>query len=180
MSKLDNSNLNNGSKKLIINDYISNTQREKRNKRRRIIKNSKLTLTSENLINSYVDINRNNLHRIYDLNKINYNNKNEKISNLIVPKKISYLPFDLNNIFIADSKEIIKKIINKELESKKIKYEIKNNKYLCWKNDNKFFFEIKQINENNNCYVINIGLTKQKNNDFNISFFKEFFKNINN
>ena len=95
-----------------------------------------------------------------------------------MPLKMSdYLPLDLINIFIVDN-SVLKRVINKELESKKIKYFNKNNKYLCWKNDNKVMFEIKEIDEIINCFIIIIEPSKQKNNFFNISFWKEFLSNI--
>ena len=95
-------------------------------------------------------------------------------------KKDGYIPFDLNNIVLIDNKNILNQKIKKELEYKNIKYTIKNNKYICWRKDSKLIFDIKKIDESNNCHVINVNISKQKKNFFNISFCKEFFKNIVN
>ena len=186
--KIGNSKIINGSKKkLIINDYISNTHtKPNKRKKRRIIK-SHFNLNDETLIKSFVAIDLNNFHFTTNINEakdansnINYTNYysiKKKSKKMMNPKKDVYLPLDLNNIFIVDI-SVLKRVINKELESKKIKYYNKNNKYLCWKNDNKLFFELKEIDEINNCYIIIIEPPKQKNNFFNISFWKEFLSNI--
>ena len=76
------------------------------------------------------DYNNNNEIKIFDLNSINYYR-------------------NYNNI-----KEIKEKI-KKELDSKKVKYNLKKNKYCCYyKKDNKFEIEIFPINEQKNIYII--------------------------
>ena len=58
-----------------------------------------------------------------------------------------------------------------------MRYIFKNNKYLCWKNDNKLRIHIIKIGKN--YYTINMHLFKQSN-FFNITFLKEFFNTIVN
>ena len=187
-NKISNINTNNCSKKIIIDDYISNTQRyTKHNKKRRIIKNNEFNMHDDTLIKSYADINNNkynnstynanDMHYSYLVNNNFLNNNNKEINN---QKNNKYFPFDLNNIILVENKDNLKQIINKELEFKKIKYSMKNNKYICWKNDSKLTIEINNFEEINNCYVININTMKQKNTIFNISFCNQLLKSIIN
>ena len=96
---------------------------------------------------------------------------------MIFPKKITYTSFDLNTVIFVNDRKRFNLVVNKELENKKIKYIFKNNKYLCWRNDNKLMIQLLKIGKN--CYAINMHIIKQSN-FFNIVFLKEFFKNIVN
>ena len=115
----------------------------------------------------------------YINNEINTkkNHSNDKFNRFNYLKRI-ILPFDLNSTIILENKNILKQIIKKELENKKIKYIFKKNKCTCWKNDSKLIIQIINIDEENNCYTINFHIKKQNNNFFNLLFCKEFFKNI--
>ena len=66
--------------------------------------------------------------------------------------------FDLNSICCCKNYNDIKEIkekIKKELDNKKVKYNLKKNKYCCYyKNDNKFEIEIYPIYDINNIYII--------------------------
>ena len=78
----------------------------------------------------YEESNTNNEMRLFDLSTINfyknYNNNKE-----------------------------LKERIKKELDNKKIKYNLKKNKFCCYyKNDNKFDIDIYMINEVKNIYII--------------------------
>ncbi len=79
---------NNCSKKLLLSEYTSNTQKDKRNnKKRRIINHSELNLTQDSFFKSYGDMDLNNLQRTYKSNEKNNKNKNGNITNLITQKK---------------------------------------------------------------------------------------------
>ena len=90
------------------------------------------------------------------LNKKNIYKNNEFI---LYDNEINVLKiFDLNSIYYcknySDIKEI-KETIKKELAYKKVKYNLKKNKYYCYyKNDNKFEIEIYPIYDLNNIYII--------------------------
>ena len=65
---------------------------------------------------------------------------------------------DLNSIFYCknygDIKEIKEKI-KKELDNKKVKYNLKKNKFCCYyKNENKFNLEIYPLNDVKNIFII--------------------------
>ena len=183
--KLQNSIINS---KKIIKNYISNTQRDsKYNKKRRAIIKNKLDSNDDILIKSYADIYQDKTHSMtFNQNELNlimrYDGSSIKkeFKKFNYYKKDGYIPFYLNNIVLIDNKNILNQKIKKELEYKNIKYTIKNNKYICWRKDSKLIFDIKKIDESNNCHVINVNISKQKKNFFNISFCKEFFKNIVN
>jgi 5'-AMP-activated protein kinase catalytic alpha subunit len=175
----------NNSKKLILNNmsnYIINTQKQlKYIRKRKIINNDFSNTTDEFLGKSYGDNPQDKMPpTTFDSYDLNFNNSyinNNKCNKMIVPKKISYTSFDLNTAIFINDRKRFNLIINKELENKKIKYIFKNNKYLCWRNDNKLMIQIIKIGKN--CYAINMHIIKQSN-FFNIVFLKEFFKNIVN
>ena len=181
---------NNGSKNLIFNNYIYNTQRDsKYNKKRKIINKQESDSNDNILIKSLGDNYHDRIHHItYNSNELSYNNNNytingytlDKSNKYICKTKNKYIPLDLNNIIIVNDKIILNQIIKNHLDSRKIKFIIKNCKYLCWKNDYKFTFELIRIDETYNCYVINMNNNKQKNNYFNNSFCKELVGNIIN
>ena len=181
---------NNGSKNLIFNNYIYNTQRDsKYNKKRKIINKQESDSNDNILIKSLGDNYHDRIHHItYNSNELSYNNNNytingytlDKSNKYICKTKNKYIPLDLNNIIIVNDKIILNQIIKNHLDSRKIKFIIKNCKYLCWKNDYKFTFELIRIDETYNCYVINTNNNKQKNNYFNNSFCKELVGNIIN
>ena len=183
--KIHNSNIktDNCSKKIIIKNFILNTQKDYNNRR---IKNREFNFNNNStLIKFYEDLDLNTQKMVYnsiDSNKndiiyTHFNNNNNKF----IPKKQKdFLPFDLNNIIIIDNKDNLILKINKELESNKIKYYIKNNKYLCLKNEQKLIFEINELDEKSNCFIINISMKRHKNNILNFAFWQEFINNIIN
>ena len=171
---------NNNTSKIIKNNkkqkikfYKSDSNEKYKEKIKKKYYSKKLKFNSRNYAKSNTIYNsketKNNINQTYT-----HQNKNSEINQ----NKFNYIPFNLNNIIVINNKNLFKQIINKELEDKKIKYSIKNNKYLCWKNDNKLTIEIKQIDEINNCYSINMKLINQKNNILNSSFCGDFFRNI--
>lgn len=182
-------NIYNNSNKLILNNmpnYILNTQKQfKYIRKRKIINNDFGNTTDDFLGKSFVDSHQDKMNQTtFDSYDLNYNNNyiknnisNNKCNKIIFPKKISYTSFDLNTVIYINDKKRLNLVINKELENKKIKYIFKNNKYLCWRNDNKLMIQLIKIG--NNCYAINMHIIKQSN-FFNVVFLKEFFKNIVN
>lgn len=184
-----NRNIYNNSNRLILNNmpnYIINTQKQfKFIRKRKIINNDFSNTTDDFLGKSYGDDHQDKMHQTtfdsYDLNfnnsYINNNISNDKYNKMIYPKKITYTPFDLNTVVFINDKKRFNLIINKELENKKIKYIFKNNKYLCWRNDNKLMIQLIKIGKN--CCAMHMHIIKQSN-FFNIVFLKEFFKNIVN
>ena len=175
----------NNSNKLIFNNmpnYIINTQKQlKYIRKRKIINNDFSNTTDDFLGKSYVDDRQDKMHQTtFDSYDLNFNNSyinNNKCNKMIFPKKITYTSFDLNTVIFVNDRKRFNLVVNKELENKKIKYIFKNNKYLCWRNDNKLMIQIIKIGKN--CYAINMHIIKQSN-FFNIVFLKEFFKNIVN
>jgi len=116
------------------------------------------------LYNNTFDNNNNN-HKSYNKYK-NRSKKNEhKLKNTI----LNYLYeesntnnemrlFDLSTINFYknyNNNKELKERIKKELDNKKIKYNLKKNKFCCYyKNDNKFDIDIYMINEVKNIYII--------------------------
>jgi hypothetical protein len=70
-----------------------------------------------------------------------------------------------------DIKNTLKEIIS----NKKLKYKVKKNGYLVYKNDNQIEFEINKINNENNLYIIRV--VKRQG---NYLICKDIIKNIIN
>ena len=83
-------------------------------------------------------------------------------------------PFDLDFIFMNNSNDI-KNTLKEIISNKKLKYKVKKNGYLVYKNDNQIEFEINKINNENNLYIIRV-VKKQGN----YLICKDIIKNIIN
>ena len=127
----DNNNKNSSnSLKNELNNYPDNTPPDLFNKYKNRIKSYNQKNKDSEINYIFDEYNINNDIKIFDLNSIKYYK-------------------NYNNI-----KEIKEKI-KKELDNKKVKYNLKKNKYCCYyKNDNKFEIEICPINEQKNIYII--------------------------
>ena len=112
----------------IYNTLQNNSNSNSRHKNR--IKKTNLKYKNNELNNINDEYNVNNDIKIFDLNSINYCKNN------------------------SDIKEIKEKM-KKELDNKKVKYNLIKNKFRCYyKNDNKFEIEIYPMNESKNIYII--------------------------
>jgi hypothetical protein len=112
----------------------------------------------------------NDLYQIYDNNHKSHNSrknkskknvkfKNTELSFIYEENDVNDLKiFDLNTINFYEnynSSKEIKEKIKKELDNKRIKYNLKKNKYCCYyKNDNKFDIDIYSVSEVKNIYII--------------------------
>ena len=118
---------------------------------------------------------RNNINNNEIFKKIKNNNINKHfLKNNLKDKNIQYIPFDLNALFI-DNYNKINENITQILINENIKYIIKNNKFICWKNEYNFELIISLILKNEKVYKINI---LNKSGKSNIS--KEIKEIINN
>ena len=147
------------------NKNIDNNQK---NDKIKMLNNQKYNDERDHSINHHTTINN---YQKY-LNYTKQNDNKNKNSNGSLNKKNKYKNiefsiyddnnilkiFDLNSIYIRKNYNDIKEIkekIKKELDNKKVKYNLKKNKYVCYyKNENKFEIEIHRIYDINNIYII--------------------------
>lgn len=83
-------------------------------------------------------------------------------------------PFDLDFIFMNNANDI-KNVLKEIITNKKLKYKVRKNGYLVYKNNNQIEFEINKINNENNLYIIRV-VKKQGN----YLICKDIIKNIIN
>ena len=140
-----------------MTEKIGNKDDENDNKNKN--KNSSNSLNNEIIYNH--DNTPDLINKYKNRIKNNKNNKNSEINYIyedynIINNDIKI--FDLNSISYYKNYNNIKELkekIKKELDNKKVKYNIKKNKYCCCsKKVNKFEIELFPINEYKNIYII--------------------------
>ena len=164
-------NITNKRNQSINHDTLVNNHKKNINNSKKNCSNSynekKENINSNDINKNSNNSLENNFYDTYDNIKIEEKNKNKTF---IKSKNMEFIfisddnnddnnehkVLDLNNIVYSkyDIKEIKEKI-KKELNYKKIKYNLKKNTFCCYyKNENKFNLELYQINNVKNIYII--------------------------
>jgi hypothetical protein len=109
-----------------------------------------------------------------NVKKRNDDNEIEIKINDFKESKAEVDPFDLDFIFMNNANDI-KNVLKEIITNKKLKYKVRKNGYLVYKNNNQIEFEINKINNENNLYIIRVVKRQGK-----YHIFKDIIKNIIN
>ena len=202
-SKISNNNskikISNTNNRLISKKTIYNTKQVFKSLNTDFFQNNDKLATTD--FNFFSTKNNNNINTNFDfyrdkMLKKEQNSKNDILSERIIKnlansitkkraddKKIYHFlkPFDLNSLIYNKRITNIKDIIGKLLQSKNIKYNESNNKYICYKKELKFEFNIINLNELDGAYIIK-SFQKPINKSIKIKklYYNIIFKLFNN